>query len=92
MSKFRRPELEKDNPTAPQIYVGPRRRLAMIRAASSYREGEGMPMADALLGLSRAAKAFMKCVPDSATHRRERRALRKALVEADRLLKSPQAP
>jgi hypothetical protein len=91
MSKFRRPELEKDNPTAPQIYVGPRRRLAMSRAASLYQEVEGVSMTDALLGLSRAAKEFMKRVPDSVTHRRERSALRKALVEAERLLKSVQA-
>ena len=30
-----RPELEKDNPAAPQPYVGPRRRIALARAASS---------------------------------------------------------
>ena len=32
---FRRPELEKDNPIAPEPYVGPRRRLAMARASAS---------------------------------------------------------
>ena len=34
MGVFRRPELEKDNPVAPQMYVGPRRRLALARTAS----------------------------------------------------------
>ena len=31
MAVFRRPELEKDNPIAPQMYVGPRRRRALLR-------------------------------------------------------------
>jgi hypothetical protein len=35
MAAFRRPELEKDNPIAPQMYVGPRRRRVLARAAAS---------------------------------------------------------
>ena len=34
MAVFRRPELEKDNPIAPQMYVGPRRRRALLRETS----------------------------------------------------------
>lgn len=39
MGAFYRPELEKDNPIAPQAYVGPRRRLALARAASKAVQG-----------------------------------------------------
>ncbi len=39
MGVFYRPELEKDNPLAPQPYVGPRRRIALARAASNAAQG-----------------------------------------------------
>ena len=39
MGVFYRPELEKDNPAAPEAYVGPRRRIALARAASKLVKG-----------------------------------------------------
>lgn len=39
MGVFYRPELEKDNPAAPEAYVGPRRRIALARAASKRAKG-----------------------------------------------------
>ncbi len=43
MGAFRRPELEKDNPTAPQAYIGPRRRLALARAAEAAAQKQETP-------------------------------------------------
>ena len=48
MGVFRRPELIKDNPVAPQMYVGPRRRLALARAASTSQVPTQGDMVEAL--------------------------------------------
>ena len=56
---FRRPELEKDNPIAPEPYIGPRRRLAMARAASSGKPAEVDDVKETLQALTTAASCFM---------------------------------
>lgn len=86
MGVFRRPELEKDNPVAPQMYVGPRRRLALARAAAKAQSPASGNMAEALQALTEAADAFVATVPVSKKRHKERTALLKAIRQAQRLL------
>ncbi|CUQ67730.1 hypothetical protein [Candidatus Nitrospira inopinata] len=86
MGIFRRPELEKDNPIAPQLYVGPRRRHKLFRDAEHDPSAEGDSLADTLRTLSQAAKRFADGVPISKGNQKERAALLKAIAEANRLL------
>lgn len=86
MGIFRRPELEKDNPVAPQLYVGPRRRHKLFRDAERDLSSAGDPLADALQALSQAAKRFADSVPTLRNNQKERAALLKAIAEANRLL------
>lgn len=86
MTKFRRPELEKDNPIAPQMYVGPRRRRALFReASSSPAPGQG-DMAETLQALTAAAERFAASVPPSKKINEERNALLDAITQAQQLL------
>jgi hypothetical protein len=85
MAVFRRPELEKDNPTAPQMYVGPRRRRVLLREASlspAPRQGD---MAETLQVLTAAAERFVASVPPSKKLQEERSALLEAIVQAQQL-------
>jgi len=82
MGVFRRPELEKDNPVAPQMYVGPRRRLALARAASKAQASAQGDMAGALHNLTAAAERFVAIVPASKQRHKERTALLKAITQA----------
>lgn len=86
MGVFRRPELEKDNPVAPQMYVGPRRRLALARAASKSKDAAQSDMAGALQTLTAAAEGFVATVPVSKKRHKERSALLKAIAQARRHL------
>ena len=86
MGISRRPELEKDNPVAPQMYVGPRRRLALARASVTEPSYAGGGMTDALQALAMAAERFVKRVPVSQNRERERKALLKAIAEANGFL------
>ena len=86
MGVFRRPELEKDNPIAPQMYVGPRRRLALARAASKAEVSASEDLTGMLLNLTAAAERFVACVPASKQRHKERTALLKAIAQAQRLL------
>ncbi len=82
MAVFRRPELEKDNPIAPQMYVGPRRGRALLREASlspSSRQGD---MAETLQALTAAAERFVAKVLPSKKLQEERSALLEAIVQA----------
>jgi hypothetical protein len=82
MAVFRRPELEKDNPTAPQMYVGPRRRRALLREASLSPASRLGDMAETLQALTAAAERFMAKVPPSKKLQEERSALLEAIVQA----------
>jgi hypothetical protein len=82
---FRRPELEKDNPPAPQPYLGPRRRQAQARAAA-----EGPVAADKirerLQDLKEAASEFVRSLPPTKKSDKRLDLLRDAIAQADRLL------
>jgi len=86
MGVFRRPELEKDNPIAPQMYVGPRRRLALARALSKKQVPVQGDLAEMLQTLTAAAARFVATVPASKKRHKERTALLKAITQAQRLL------
>lgn len=83
---FRRPELEKDNPVAPEPYVGPRRRLAMARAAASSHLVEAPDMKEALQSLAEAASRLMKSLPKARRTATNLKALRAAIAQAERAL------
>lgn len=85
MAVFRRPELEKDNPIAPQMYVGPRRRRALLRESSLSSVSRQGDMAEMLQALTAAAERFMAKVPPSKKLQKERSALLEAIVQARQL-------
>ena len=68
MAVFRRPELEKDNPIAPQVYVGPRRRRALLREASLSPASRQGDMAETLQVLTAAAERFVASVQIGRAH------------------------
>ncbi len=86
MSVFRRPELEKDNPVAPQMYVGPRRRHALTRAASTLRVASQESVAVVIQRLTAAAERFVAAVPPARQSTQERKALLKAIALAHKSL------
>lgn len=83
---FRRPELEKDNPIAPQPYIGPRRRLAMARAAASEKSRKVGDMEETLQALTKAASRFVNNLPKMRKADRGLKALRDAITQAERVL------
>jgi hypothetical protein len=83
---FRRPELEKDNPIAPEPYVGPRRRLAMTRAAALKNEAGVGNMKETLQALVRAAARFLREQPKVSKPGKNLVALRDAIAKADEVL------
>ena len=85
MAVFRRPELEKDNPIAPQMYVGPRRRRALLREASLSPASRRGNIAETLQALTAAAERFVASVPPSKKLQEERTALLEAIIRAQRL-------
>jgi hypothetical protein len=83
---FRRPELEKDNPIAPEPYVGPRRRLALARAASSGKLAEAGDMRDTLQTLAETASRFVDSLPKVRKTEKGLKVLRGAIAQAKRVL------
>jgi hypothetical protein len=83
---FRRPELEKDNPIAPQPYIGPRRRLAMARAAASGELSDAGDMEETLQTMTKAASRFVNSLPKARKADTELKALRDAIAQAERVL------
>ncbi len=92
MAVFRRPELEKDNPTAPQMYVGPRRRRVLLREASLSPAPRHGDMAETLQALRAAAERFVASVPPSKKLQEERSALLEAIIQAQQLLSGEPLP
>ncbi len=84
--KFRRPELEKDNPIAPEPYVGPRRRLAMARAAASGTLREVGDMRETLQTLTEVASRFVNSLSKARNAEKELETLRAAIAQAERVL------
>ncbi|MEQ1793748.1 MAG: hypothetical protein ABL970_06100 [Nitrospira sp.] len=89
---FRRPELEKDNPIAPQMYIGPRRKLAQLRHASSSRTPVPGTTQEALQTLIEAAERVANILPQSKKTDTARHALLDAIAQAQRLLAAKNAP
>ena len=83
---FRRPELEKDNPVAPEPYIGPRRRLAIARAAASGKTTDAADVRDTLKTLVDAATYFVKSRPKAKKTDKELDVLQKAIAQAERAL------
>ncbi len=83
---FRRPELEKDNPIAPQPYIGPRRRLAMARAAASGELSDSGDVKETLQTLTKAASRFVNSLPKARKADTGLKVLRDAIAQAERVL------
>ena len=85
---FRRPELEKDNPIAPEPYIGPRRRLALARAASlgKLAEVDDVDVKETLRTLTAAASRVVNNLQKSRKTDQDLKALRNAIVQAEHVL------
>lgn len=83
---FRRPELEKDNPIAPEPYVGPRRRLAMARAVAAGKSAESADVTEALQVLTKAASRVMKRLSNRRNTDGDVETLRAAIARAEHTL------
>ena len=93
MARSRRPELEKDNPTAPQPYAGPRRKKTrQPRAGSSSSGKRPNEMGQALLTLMETAERFVNGAPRSKKLEEERHALLDAITQAQWLLSVEHVP
>ena len=86
MSIFRRPELEKDNPIAPEPYVGPRRRLAMARAVAAGKSAEPGDVMETLQVLAKAAAQVVKRLSHQGKADKDLQTLREAIAQAERTL------
>jgi hypothetical protein len=80
MARSRRPELEKDNPSAPEIYVGRRRKGR--NSGGADRTG----LVETLEQLTDAAERFVNRVPRLRKHEMERQALLDAITQAQLIL------
>jgi hypothetical protein len=83
---FRRPELEKDNPIAPEPYVGPRRRLAMARAVAAGKSAEPGDVIETLHILTEAATRVVKRFSTQRKIDGDLEMLREAIAQAERTL------
>jgi hypothetical protein len=83
---FRRPELEKDNPIAPEPYIGPRRRLALARTASLGKLAEVDDVKETLQTLVEAACRFVNRLPKAWKTDKDVKLLRDAIGQAERVL------
>jgi len=83
---FRRPELEKDNPIAPQPYLGPRRRLTLARTAALKECREEDDLKKTLRDLTLAASRYADCMPKTRKTGKSLKILRDAIAQAQRVL------
>ncbi|HMS85710.1 MAG TPA: hypothetical protein PKD12_18865 [Nitrospira sp.] len=83
---FRRPELEKDNPIAPEPYVGPRRRLAIARAVAAGKSAEPGDVMETLHILTEAAARVVKRFSHQRKTDGDLEKLRAAIAQAERTL------
>jgi hypothetical protein len=68
------------------MYVGPRRRHALTRAASMLRVAPQESVAVVIQRLTEAAERFVACVPPAKQSTQERKALLKAITLAHKSL------
>jgi len=85
MARSRRPELEKDNPLAPQPHVGRRGRRAHEKQSGSPHTAQG-EMGHMLQTLMEAAERFVNGAAKSKKLEAERNALLDAITQAQWLL------
>lgn len=83
---FRRPELEKDNPIAPEPYVGPRRRLALARAVVLEEFTEEHGLKTMLQNLTQAAASYVDGLPKTRKTQKNLKILQDAIAQAERVL------
>ncbi len=83
---FRRPELEKDNPMAPQPYVGPRRQKAKACEGSAVDFTEADRIMERLRALTEAASHFVNGLPKTRRQDKSLNVLRDAIAQAEQLL------
>ena len=83
---FNRPELEKDNPVAPQPYVGPRRRQSKARAKAAEEPLRAEQIKARLQALAKAAARFVNTLPKTKKTDQGLTVLREAIVQAERAL------
>lgn len=83
MVRSRRPELEKDNPAAPEVYARRRRRRA------SGQDRLPSDALDTLQSLTEAAESYLNRMPLSKKNEAERRVLLDAITRAQLLLSIP---
>lgn len=88
---FRRPELEKDNPLAPQPYIGPRRRLALARAAASREFTEENDLKKTLQSLTLAASRYVDSLQKRKKTGKNLKILRDVIIQAERVLGEPES-
>jgi hypothetical protein len=84
MARSSRPELIKDNPPAPQVYVRWRKKRDSLHLIK--RGGGDQAVHEALRRVTEAAEAFVEAAPPSKRAAVERQALTDAIVQAQRLL------
>jgi hypothetical protein len=89
---FRRPELEKDNPIAPEPYVGPRRRLAMARAVASGKSPEAGEVKETLKVLAEAAARVVTRFSKRQKADEDLEMLREAIAQAEQTLSLEEYP
>ncbi len=83
MARSSRPELEKDNPAAPQMYS--RRKRRTHHALSGHADEAGS-VGETLWILTEAAERFVNGVPRSKRMEAERQALLDAITQAQLVL------
>ncbi len=87
---FRRPELEKDNPIAPEPYIGPRRRLALARVSASREFTEEHDLKKMLQDLTLAASRYVDSLQKKKKTVKKLKILQHAITQAERVLDEPE--
>ncbi len=82
MGRSKRPELEKDNPVAPQVYQRRKQRLTLVHGGAASSREEHDPLTEALQTLTDAAERFVNGVPRWKKSEAERQALLDAITQA----------
>jgi hypothetical protein len=82
MARSSRPELIKDNPVAPQMYVRRRIKGRAGRERGTSMAAERTELQHALQTLADAAETFLQATPQWKRAERERQALLDALTQA----------
>jgi hypothetical protein len=88
MARSNRPELVKDNPPAPQMYVRRRNKGRTRRSLGAVEAGERDTVRHTLHRLAAAAEAFLEAAPQWKRAASARQTLEDALFHAQLVLSS----